>query len=60
MRVILSSLLVSLIAAVLLAGATNILVNGNPIVAVDDSAGQWRLELAHAGQVRATYIGDSE
>jgi len=48
------------VGSLLLAGATNILVNGDPIVAVNDAAGIWRLELAHAGQVRATYVGDSE
>jgi len=47
------------VGSLLIAGATNILVNGTPIVAVDDSAGEWRLELVHAGQVRATYVGGS-
>lgn len=48
------------VGALVVAGAHRLLLDGQPLIPVDDAAGVWRLELAHAGQVRATYIGDSE
>ncbi len=48
------------VGALVVAGAYRLLLDGQPLIPVDDAAGVWRLELAHAGQVRATYIGDSE
>ena len=47
------------IGALVVAGAYRLLLDGQPLIPVDDAAGMWRLELAHAGQVRATYIGDT-
>lgn len=48
------------VGALVVAGAHRLLLDGQPLIPVDDAAGVWRLELAHAGQVRATYIGDNE
>ncbi len=46
------------VGSLVVAGAYRLLLDGQPLAPVDDAAGVWRLELAHAGQVRATYIGD--
>ncbi len=46
------------VGALVVAGAYRLLLDGQPLIPVDDAAGVWRLELAHAGQVRATYTGD--
>ena len=48
------------VGALVVAGAFNLLLDGQPLIPTDDTAGIWRLELAHAGQVRATYIGGTE
>ena len=48
------------VGALVTAGAYRLLLDGQPLIPADDAAGLWRLELAHAGQVRATYIGDSD
>ncbi len=48
------------VGSLVVAGAYRLLLDGQPLIPVDDAAGVWRLELAHAGQVRATYIGDSD
>ncbi len=47
------------VGSLIVAGAYRLLLDGQPLIPVDDAAGVWRLELAHAGQVRATYIGDT-
>ena len=41
-------------------GAYNLLLDGEPLMPTGDAAGIWRLELAQAGQVRATYVGGSD
>ncbi len=46
------------VGSLVVAGAYRLLLDGQPLIPVDDAAGVWRLELAHAGQVRATYIGE--
>ncbi len=48
------------VGSLIVTGAYRLLLDGQPLIPVDDAAGVWRLELAHAGQVRATYIGDTE
>ncbi len=48
------------VGALVVAGAYRLLLDGQPLIPVDNAAGVWRLELAHAGQVRATYIGDTD
>ncbi len=48
------------VGSLVVAGAYRLLLDGQPLIPVDDAAGMWRLELAHAGQVRATYIGDTD
>ncbi len=48
------------VGALVVAGAYRLLLDGQPLIPVADAAGVWRLELAHAGQVRATYIGDTD
>lgn len=48
------------VGSLIVAGAYRLLLDGLPLIPVDDAGGVWRLELAHAGQVRATYIGDTD
>ena len=48
------------VGSLVVAGAYRLLLDGQPLIPVDDAGGVWRLELAHAGQVRATYIGDTD
>ena len=44
------------VGCLVLAGVTNITVDGTPIVSAS-SVGRWRIDLADTGEVHATWIG---
>jgi len=48
-----------LIGYLVIAGLTNLTLNGAPLIDDSTRAGHWRLDLADTGEVRATWIGGS-